>query len=175
MTAKTIGRTVILAFVLAGTLFHPPPAEAGGRALAGKVVGVADGDTLTVAAPGAGRVKVRLYGIDAPEVRHKEAPGQPFGRDARQALKSLTLGRSVRVEIVDVDTHGRAVGIVFESGVDINRTMVREGWAWAYRRYLSAPYASDYIDAEREARAKRLGLWRQSNPSPPWEYRKRWR
>ncbi len=175
MTAKTIGRAALLAFALAGTLLHPPAAPAGARTVAGRVVRVADGDTLTVAARGAASVKVRLYGIDAPEVRHKETPGQPYGRESRQALKSLTLGRNVRVEIVDVDAHGRVVGVVYESGVDINLAMVREGWAWAYRRYLSTPYASEYLDAEREARAKRLGLWRQPNPSPPWEFRRRWR
>ncbi len=162
---------VLLALVLAALGVRPAPA--GTRTLSGKVVRGADGDTLTVAAHGAGKVNVRLYGIDAPEVRHKETPGQPFGRDARQALKSLTFGRSVRVEIVDVDSHDRAVGVVYESGVDINLAMVREGWAWAYRRYLAAPYASEYLGAERAARAKRLGLWKQANPMPPWEFRRR--
>jgi micrococcal nuclease len=51
--------------------------------------------------------------------------------------------------------------------------MVREGWAWAYREYLRGPYVSEFINAEREAREKRLGLWRDANPTPPWEYRKR--
>ncbi len=173
MTAKTIGRAVLLALVFAAALVQAPPAPAASRTLAGKVVSVADGDTLTVATPGAGRVKVRLYGIDAPEVRHEEVRGQPFGQNARRALRALTLGRSVRVAVVDVDTHKRVVGVVYESGVDINLAMVREGWAWAYRRYLAAPYASEYLDAEREARAKRLGLWREPNPLPPWEYRRR--
>ncbi len=173
MTAKTIGRAVVLALVFAGALLHPPAAPAESRRIVGKVVSVADGDTLTVAPEGAGRVKVRLYGIDAPEVRHKETPGQPFGQNARRALRALTLGRNVAVAIVDIDAHDRAVGVVYESGVDINLAMVREGWAWAYRRYLSAPYASEYLDAEREARAKHCGLWQQPNPSPPWEYRRR--
>ncbi len=173
MTAKTIGRAVVLALVLAGALLHPPAAPAETRRIVGRVVGVADGDTLTVARDGADRVMVRLYGIDAPEVRHKETPGQPFGQNARRALRALTLGRSVAVAIVDVDSHDRVVGVVYESGVDINLAMVREGLAWAYRRYLSAPYASEYLDAEREARAKRRGLWQQPNPSPPWEYRRR--
>lgn len=175
MTGRTIGSAAILAFVLVGTPAFPPPSAAGSSSEAGKVVRVADGDTVTVAARGGGKVNVRLYGIDAPEVRHKETPGQAYGRQARQALKELTLGRDVRVEVVDVDTHGRSVGMVFARGVNVNLAMVRDGWAWAYRRHLSAPYASEFIDAERDARAKRLGLWRDANPMPPWEFRRRTR
>lgn len=175
MTGKSIGAAVVLALVVAGTLFRPPPSPAATRSVAGRVVHVADGDTLTVASRDRERMKVRLYGVDAPEVRHKETPGQRFGGEARQALRALTLGRSVRVDVVEADTHGRAVGLVYEAGVNINLAMVRGGWAWAYRRYLAAPYASEFIDAEREARANRRGLWQQSNPSPPWEFRRRMR
>lgn len=175
MTRKTIGTAMVLAFVLAGTVLQPPLSAAGTRTVAGKVTRVADGDTLTVATRDGRKVKVRLYGIDAPEVRHEGTPGQPGGVEARQALKSLTLGRNVRVDILEVDTHGRSVGIVSEAGVNINLVMVREGWAWAYRWYLSAPYASEFIEAEREARARRLGLWKRANPSPPWEFRRRMR
>lgn len=175
MIRKTIGTAVVLAIALAGPLLHPVPSPAGTRDLAGKVVRVADGDTLTVAMRDGTKAKVRLYGIDAPEVRHKETPGQPGGIEARQALKALTLGRTVHVDIVDVDRHGRSVGIVSEGALNVNLAMVGQGWAWAYRRHLAAPYASEYIDAEREARAKRLGLWKQANPSPPWEFRRRMR
>ena len=175
MRGRSIGAAVVLAFVVAGTLFRPAPLPAATRTVSGKVVRVADGDTLTVVERGRAAVNVRLYGIDAPEVRHEETPGQRFGREARQALRALTLGRRVRVEVVDVDTHGRVVGLVYESGVDVNRAMVAAGWAWAYRRYLAAPYASEFIGAEREARAKRLGIWTDSNPMPPWEFRRRTR
>ena len=172
MTGKALGTAVVIASVLA---LVPARPQAGTRAVAGKVVRVADGDTLTVATRDGTRVKVRLYGIDAPEVRHERTPGQAGGAEARQALKSLTLGRTVRVDVVEADAHGRTVGVVFEAGVNINLAMVREGWAWAYRRYLATPYASEFIEAEREARAKRLGLWRQPNPLPPWEFRRRTR
>lgn len=171
MTGKPLVTAIVVASVLA---LMPPQPQAGTRALTGKVVRVADGDTLTVATRDGTR-KVRLYGIDAPEVRHERTPGQQGGAEARQALKSLTLGRTVRVDIVEIDTHGRTVGVVFEAGVNINLAMVRAGWAWAYRRYLSTPYASEFIEAEREARAKRMGLWRQPNPLPPWEFRRRTR
>ncbi|MGE5190732.1 MAG: thermonuclease family protein [Gemmatimonadota bacterium] len=172
MAAKTIGAAAVLAFLLAAPPAFPP-AAAGSRTAEGRIVRVVDGDTVAVAARRGGSVSVRLYGIDAPEVRHGETPGQPYGRQARQALKELTLGRNVRVEIVDADTHGRSVGLVFRGGLNVNLAMVRGGWAWAYRRHLFAPYASEFIGAEREARAKRRGLWRDDNPTPPWEFR--WR
>lgn len=141
------------------------------RTVEGKVTKVADGDTLTVLTRDGTRIKVRLYGIDAPEIRHEEMPGQPYGEGAKSALKQFALGKWVTVEIVDVDTHGRVVGIVRREGVDINREMVRSGYAWAYRRFLSAPYASAYIDAESEARSRRLGLWKQTHPDPPWKFK----
>ncbi|MGE5664567.1 MAG: thermonuclease family protein [Deltaproteobacteria bacterium] len=175
MTGRIFGPVAVLAFVLAGTPLFPPASDAGAPGETGKVVRVADGDTVTIAARGGRKVNVRLYGIDAPEVRHRETPGQAYGRQARQALKALTIGRNVRVEVVDVDTHGRSVGIVFAGDLDVNLAMVRSGWAWAYRRHLSAPYASEFIDAERTARARRLGLWQDANPMPPWEFRRRTR
>lgn len=143
------------------------------RTVEGKVTRVTDGDTLILVTGEGTKLKVRLYGIDAPEVRHEEVPGQPYGREARDALKELALGRNATLELVDIDTHKRMVCIVRVSGVDINREMVRSGFAWAYRRYLSAPYASVYIAAEKEARNRRLGLWRQANPDPPWNFKRK--
>ncbi len=149
------------------------PAFPAPRTLEGKVVRVADGDTLTVLTREGTRVKVRLYGIDAPEIRHEEVLGQPYGEEARIALRSLTRGKWVTVDVVEIDAHRRVVGIVRRAGADINREMVRSGYAWAYRRFLSAPYASVYIEAEREARERRLGLWKQNRPDPPWRYKER--
>lgn len=151
------------------------PSCATPRTEEGKVTRVADGDTLTLVTRTGTKLKVRLYGIDAPEIRHKMLPGQPYGKEAKAKLTELALGRRVTVEIVDIDTHKRMVGIVRRSGADINLAMVRSGYAWAYRRYLSAPYASEYIAAEKEARSRRLGLWKQANPDPPWNFkRKNW-
>ena len=152
------------------------PSCATSRKVEGKVTRVADGDTLTLVTREGTKLKVRLYGIDAPEVRHEMLPGQPYGKEAKAALTALVLGRRVTVEIVEIDTHRRMVGIVRMSGADINLAMVRSGHAWAYRRYLSAPYASEYIAAEKEARNRGLGLWKQANPDPPWEFKRRkWR
>lgn len=146
---------------------------ASSRTVEGTVTRVFDGDTVTLVTPEGTKLRVRLYGIDAPEIRHEKVPGQPFGKEATAALELLVLGRRVTVDIVDIDAHRRMVGIVHRSGMDINRAMIRKGYAWAYRRYLSSPYASLYIDAENEAREKRRGLWRQANPDPPWEFKRR--
>lgn len=83
--------------------------------------------------------------------------------------------KRVKVQIMDVDRYHRMVAILYLGDRGINREMVSEGYAWAYREYLHGPYASEYIDAEREARSKHLGLWQQMNPQPPWEFRRRLR
>jgi micrococcal nuclease len=85
------------------------------------------------------------------------------------------LGKKVRLEIIDIDRYRRMVGIVYLDGKNVNEEMVRLGLAWAYRRYLDAPYASEFIGAEEEAREKGLGLWQQPNPVPPWEFRRKTR
>lgn len=138
----------------------------------GMVRYVYDGDTLLLVAPSQGRIKVRLYGIDAPEVATPDSAGQPFGAVARRVLMYKLLGRVVTVSPQDQDQYGRLVGVVRLDGRDVNAEMVAEGLAWAYRQYLQGPYASVYRGLEENARRRRLGLWRQPNPMPPWEFRR---
>lgn len=164
---------MVVAVAVALLLAFPAHAAAGPREVEGIVIRVGDGDTVTVAAASGEEVRVRLYGIDAPEIRHKDRPGQPHGRESRNALKEKVHRKAVRAEIVDVDTYGRLVGTLFLGRRNINAEMVAEGHAWAYRRFLEGPYASAFIDLERKARRERLGLWRDSNPTPPWEFKKR--
>lgn len=141
------------------------------RTIEGVVRAVYDGDTVLLATREDNRLKVRLYGIDAPETAKPDMPGQPFGAVAKRTLMYKIMGRQVRAEIVDVDQYNRAVAIVSYGGRDVNREMVAEGLAWAYRQYLQEPYASDYIRAEERARARHKGLWRDASPLPPWEFR----
>jgi endonuclease YncB( thermonuclease family) len=82
------------------------------------------------------------------------------------------LGKEVIAEVQERDQYNRIVAVVKLSGRDINAEMVAEGMAWAYRQYLSAPYASYYIPLEEKARRQRRGLWRDPNPQPPWEFRR---
>jgi len=140
--------------------------------LRGMVKTVYDGDTVVLVGRGIGRVTVRLYGIDAPETRKPKSPGQPFGSQAKRVLMYKLLGKEVTVELQEKDQYGRAVAVIKQAGRDINAEMVAEGMAWAYRQYLHGPYASSYITLEEQARRQRRGLWRDTNPQPPWEFRR---
>lgn len=142
-----------------------------GRTIEGVVRAVYDGDTVLLATRAESRLKVRLYGIDAPETRKPGVPGQPYSEISKRTLMYKVMGRRVTAEIVDIDQYKRSVAVIRYEGRDINREMVSEGMAWAYRRYLHAPYGSEYIDSETRARSSRIGIWRESNPQPPWEFR----
>lgn len=149
------------------------------RTIEGQVVKVSDGDTINVQDDLGTKVKVRLYGIDAPETEKSNKrsgrvskPGQPYGDDAWKALEGKVYCQRVKLEVMDIDRYRRLVSFVWLGSRNINKEMVAEGWAWAYREYLDTPYASEFIEFEEKARAKRLGLWQQFNPQPPWSFRK---
>ena len=129
-------------------------------ALSGQVVKISDGDTITILTQEKQQVKVRLYGIDAPEKK------QPYGQKSKQFLSNLIAGRSVEIQEKGKDRYKRVLGIVYLDGRDINEQMVLNGYAWAYVKY-SKIYASQ----ELKARSQNLGLWRDK-PIPPWEWRK---
>lgn len=138
--------------------------------IAGKVVGIADGDTVTVLDADRMQHKIRLQGIDAPE------KAQPFGQRSKEALSALVFGKQVRVEWNKRDRYGRTVGKVVVNGTDANLEQVKSGLAWWYRKYSSEQSAADrsaYEAAEASARAARRGLWRDAEPVPPWEWRRR--
>jgi endonuclease YncB( thermonuclease family) len=130
--------------------------------ITGRVVGVADGDTLTVLDNHKGLNKIRLHQIDAPEKK------QDFGQRSKQSLSDLTYGKQVRVEVFDTDNYGRTVGKVWVNGQDANLEQVKRGMAWVYVKYASDPA---YFEAERAAKSGRVGLWNQPNPTPPWVFR----
>ncbi|HEY9867992.1 MAG TPA: thermonuclease family protein [Candidatus Obscuribacterales bacterium] len=128
----------------------------------GRVVGVSDGDTLTVLCNGVPR-RVRLEGIDCPEKR------QAFGARARQFSAERAFGRTVTVVTSAIDRYGRDVGVVILPGGRIlNRDLVAGGFAWQYRKYSSDPIL---LGLEEQARAGGTGLWSQPNPLPPWDFR----
>ena len=114
-----------------------------------------------------GTISVRLRGVDAPEKR------QPSGMDAKESLKELIGKKTVKLDIKDIDRYGRVAAYVFVNGMNVNLEQVKRGLAWAYTEYLDRPYASEFYDAEKQARKQRLGLWKELNPTPPWEWRKK--
>ena len=130
-------------------------------ALSGKVVSVHDGDTITVL-QGKQQVKVRLFGIDAPELK------QPYGKKSKQFLANLIAGEVVEVEENGKDRYKRTIGTIYLDGKDINAQMVENGYAWAYRKF-----SKKYAPQESRAKYQKLGLWRDEEPVPPWEWRKR--
>jgi micrococcal nuclease len=142
---------------------------------------IVDGDTIAVVEKNGGgaRLKIRLYGIDAPEdekINKKTGKiskaGQPYGNEATKILEAKVSNAVVIINVMDVDRYKRLVGVVRIGNRNINREMVTEGYAWAYKQYLSTPYKSEFIEAEELARSKRLGLWKDDNPQPPWEFRR---
>lgn len=156
---KYIKHTIfILLFVLSILNF------AFAEMLKGKVVGVSDGDTITILLEGNKPVKVRLAQIDAPE-KH-----QDFGQKSKQSLSDMIYQKEVTVKVWDTDRYGRIVGQIFHNGTDINLEQVKRGMAWVYTRYAKDP---EYFKAMEIAKSKKIGLWSMPNPVPPWEFRKR--
>jgi endonuclease YncB( thermonuclease family) len=127
-----------------------------------RVLAVADGDTLTVSGDGRRTTRIRLHGIDAPELR------QPFGRRAREALADLVGNRTARVVGIETDRYERLIADLYVGTNWVNATLVAEGWAWHYRYHSDARVLAA---AERRARDRSLGLWRDHDPVPPWNWR----
>jgi endonuclease YncB( thermonuclease family) len=137
--------------------------------ISGKVVGVADGDTITVLDSSKTQHKIRLAGIDAPE------RNQAFGERSRESLANLVAGKTVIVETTKRDRYGRSVGKVLLDGEDINLAQIQRGMGWFYRHYQEEQTADDrfrYDTAETEARQARRGLWSDRSPVPPWDFRR---
>ncbi len=137
----------------------------GGFLLRGKVVSVADGDTLTVFTD-SGLKRIRLYGVDCPE------SAQAGGPEAAALTRSLTLLQEVQLEVLDTDGYGRSVALVrLPDGRLLNEELVRQGRAWVYTAYCSRPVCLSWKALEHAARAKQKGLWSRRNPKPPWVWR----
>ena len=136
-----------------------------GHAWSGKVVHVADGDTITVMRDGK-KVKVRLYGIDTPE------KAQWYGQNAKTFTSSQVMGKTVDVQEIAVGRYKRVVGIVSVGNLALNRHLVEYGYAWVYHAYCKKPFCSEWAKAEAVARKAKRGLWKNPKAIPPWEYRR---
>jgi micrococcal nuclease len=154
-TKSRVIHTIILSLLFASPLWAED--------FTGKVVGVSDGDTITVMRLDRGE-KVRLYGIDCPE------KGQAFGNRAKQFTSEMVFGKEVLVKTHGCDKYGRILGEVFmPDGTSLNQELVRNGLAWWFKRYVKDVTLARL---EEEARAGKVGLWADPHAVPPWEWRK---
>ena len=163
----------LLGFVMAPVFAHA-------ESLHGRVVGVSDGDTITILDSARQQHKIRLSGIDAPE------KAQAFGQRSKENLSRLVFDRNVTVEWRKKDRYGRTVGkvLVAEAAcreancpkvLDACHAQIIAGMAWWYRQYAKEQEPDDakrYEQSELEARTRRIGLWTESQPTPPWDWRK---
>ena len=172
--------TVLVVFTLQ---FFVTVVLSSAKTLQGKVVKIADGDTLTILDVRGFKYRIRLQGIDAPET------DQPYGKESSKNLKWLVYGKGVTVEYSKYDRYGRIIGrVLLDSNrdifclavdcarkVDIGLEQINAGTAWHYKRYQNEQYEGDqklYSVAERGARKKKIGLWKDKNPTSPWKWRK---
>jgi micrococcal nuclease len=128
----------------------------------GSIKRVIDGDTVIFQSIGEEKVTVRLSEIDAPEI------GQFFGKKSKAHLESLVLGEQVKISIEGTDRYGRQIGIIWRQNTNINHQMVRDGFAWVYRRYSNS---EELIEAETTAKSLRAGLWQRESPINPSDWR----
>jgi micrococcal nuclease len=153
---------VVLFLATLAAVSEAAPAKSVPRSFSGVVTHVADGDTLDVTI-GQRVERIRLDGIDAPE------SGQPFGTRARTHLRALAFSQRASVNVKNTDRWGRLVARVIVGGKDISEEMLAAGLAWHYVEYSSDPRLAAL---EKQARARRLGLWADQSPVPPWVARR---
>jgi endonuclease YncB( thermonuclease family) len=132
--------------------------------LTGEIVGVHDGDTVTVLTADKTQVKIRLAKIDAPEL------SQPYGMQSKKTLSQEVFGKNVKVIWDEKDKYGRTVGNIYADGIYVNAEMIKSGSAWVYRKYSND---NVLIAFEDQARNDKVGLWGLQTDQivPPWEWR----
>lgn len=155
--------------LLTATLsFAAPP-----RTLRATVERVADGDTVVATSENGTRLRIRLLGIDAPEVPRGKTLGQPYGMEARSYLARLLINRSVQVELFGPDVYKRNLAILWVEGINVNVAMVRAGLAEVYRSVRCEVYCRELTDAEARAQREHAGMWALDRYESPANYRKR--
>ncbi len=183
MRLKSLCFKTLISLLLVATLtafINTPVSHAAIRTVTGTVTKVSDGDSIQITTAEQTKLKVRLYGIDAPEIfkiSHRTGqvskPGQPHGKESWKMLENKIMGEKVRLEILDIDKYRRMVGIIWLGDRNINLEMVREGFAEAFIEYLKPPYRAQFLESEQEARKARRGIWSIPDYERPRDFRKR--
>lgn len=166
--ARVAGLLVAVALVGLGGVAPASAARRERLVVTGRVVGVTDGDTLTILDASLQQHRVRLGGVDTPE------RGQPWGKVAKSSLSALAFGRDATADCGKADRWGRLVCKVRVDGVDVGLAQVERGLGWHYKKYEreQAPADRDaYARAEVAARSARRGLWADPSPVAPWDWR----
>ena len=139
----------------------------------GKVVSVSDGDTAVVETTKSEILRVRFYGVDAPETANRNWPEQPYSREAKVFMTQLIGGKAVRVRLTGDKTYGREVGEIFVGEHSASQEIVRAGLAWWNSKYARKDTALKQL--QQEARQAKRGLWQDRKPVAPWKHRAHWR
>lgn len=143
--------------------------SARAEVLTGKIVGVSDGDTVTLLVGGQTQHRIRLLGIDAPE------SSQAFGQASKNQLSQWVFAQEIDADCPKTDRFNRRLCRLLLNGTDINLALVEAGYAWHYKQFQSDQTPKDrvlYAAAEDAARQQRVGLWVDPNPVPPWDFRR---
>ena len=144
-------------------LFSLLPVLCSAQRFSVKVVGVSDGDTFTCVNDDNLQLKIRINGIDAPEKK------QAFGNKSKELLSSLIFGKRINIDVQSKDSYGRYIAYVYSpEGKDVALLMLHEGMAWHITKYDNNKV---YSDAENVARKAKRGLWSESSPIAPWDFR----
>lgn len=154
-------------YLLLLLLLFLSPAQAD--VLQARVVGVTDGDTITVLDANNNQYKIRLVGIDAPEKK------QPFGQVSKQSLSDLVYNKTVLIDWSKLDRYDRILGKVWVNQTDANLEQIRRGLAWHFTKYAKEQLIEErtsYSRTQENAKSARVGLWAEPNPIPPWDWRK---
>lgn len=156
-------RYIIAAILILFAIINQAFAE---NTISGKVVSIADGDTITILDSSNTQHKIRIYGVDCPESH------QDYGQKAKQFTSDMVFGKTVEVRVMATDRYGRTVGVVNIGGKCLNEELVKNGMAWFYGQYCKASFCSQWNRYQEEARSRKIGLWSIQNPIPPWEFRR---
>jgi len=149
---------------LAGIRSSTRPNVTSGKVV---VVSVPDGDTLEVRRNGGKIERLRLYGVDAPELK------QQGGKESKAFAESLLHGGTITIDIRETDQYGRGIALLhLENGRIANEEIIRAGHAWVYRNYCHEAFCNQWLALEHLAKKQGLGFWRHHNPIPPWKWRK---
>jgi endonuclease YncB( thermonuclease family) len=138
-------------------------------AIRGRITGIVDGDTISALILGKQQVRVRIAFIDAPE------KGQAFGQRAKVAMSELVFGKDVKLRPHTVDRYGHLVARVIIDNQDAGLELLKQGLCWVYEKYVGeAPpeIQTSYWAAQAAAQSGKIGLWQDTVPMPPWEWRK---